>query len=304
VRRTAILGLMALLGGAAERLPDAATPRAPERDLDPSTCGACHVVAAAAWSTSRHARAFTDPAFQAEREPGHDAWCLGCHREGGVSCVACHAAPHADPPFASTAPCARCHEFKFPLLDDHGARLADTPLPMQETVTQFESAHAAGRCIDCHDPHAARGAHDPDTLASALSLDACTRDHSLFITLTNDGAGHNVPSGGIDRHMILRVWRSDAPAGLARFVFGRTFRRVPSGGKETTADTTIPAGATRTFTIDDASLGSTDDEPIHVDLRERFVPDGRSLADRAEEETIVLSRRLLWRDVPLCDDAR
>ena len=70
--------------------------------LESQECARCHAATHEAWSESMHARAWTDPLFQASyvREPL--AWCRNCHaplsaqesgavpREQGISCAACH----------------------------------------------------------------------------------------------------------------------------------------------------------------------------------------------------------------------
>lgn len=96
-------------------------------------CGACHVEAYAAWRSSRHASAVSNPVFTASWEHWPNGWCLTCHapreqqqidrlgypaRPGvvmqlpdeppgsswkdGVDCEACHAGPDglrtANPP--------------------------------------------------------------------------------------------------------------------------------------------------------------------------------------------------------------
>ncbi len=68
----------------------------------PQSCGNCHKDIVEAWSTTRHAQAFSSPIFQRDWvKEGSDFTCLECHVTGydatnatyayeGVTCESCH----------------------------------------------------------------------------------------------------------------------------------------------------------------------------------------------------------------------
>jgi hypothetical protein len=275
---------------------------------DPASCAGCHAAEYASWRASRHAASFTDGAFHAELEPRREAWCIGCHAplaadpvtvrdddplaRAGIGCAACHVragelvsatrapdSPHAtrsDPAFGSPAWCAPCHQFNFAVVDARGRVLRATDHPMQETITQAAGAD----CLGCHDPHRIEGSHVAAMRDRALAVTTCASDGELRVALANVGAGHHVPTGGIDRHLALRIWRSSAPDRLVAATIGRMFDGAPDGGKRVVSDTTIPAGETRVIRASLAALGGADGEPVNVELAYVFAADERvALAD-------------------------
>jgi hypothetical protein len=202
----------------------------------------------------------------------------------GVGCLACHlregsllarqksqASPHQtniDPRFGEPAFCGGCHDFNFPLLGDDGRQERPTTLPMQETYRQFVSSGYAKttECIDCHDGHRFAGATDPSMIKDALEISGCVQEDKMFLSLKNIGAAHNIPTGGIDRHLWMRVWRSSAPEGIHKARIGRTFTPEEGGGKSVTSDNTIPARGERWFVLKSAALRGEKTEPIKVTI--------------------------------------
>jgi hypothetical protein len=249
---------------------------------DVASCAGCHPDEQASWSASRHAASFVDGAFHAELEPRREAWCIACHAplardpatardddplaRAGVGCVACH---ERDGERATTAACARCHQFNFPVFDDRGRLLRVTDHPMQDTVAQAAGAD----CTSCHDPHRIAGSHDAATRDGALAVTTCATGPALRVDLANVGAAHNVPTGGVDRHVAVRIWRSSAPERVVERVLARSFAAAPDGGKVVVSDTTIPAGATRTLSVPFAALGGGAVEPVNVELVYVFAAD-------------------------------
>jgi Cytochrome c554 and c-prime len=207
--RTRVLAWALTLGSAAagcapERHNLVATPSAPPapvempgpapRNREPiaalelnQSCEGCHAEIADEWTTSYHALAETDPAYQRAFAIEPLPFCRSCHAPEadpfgpvpvaaarvGVGCVTCHvvgehilaapnlqsaraAAPHAitrTPEFAAVAACANCHEFAFP---DQFIR-GSTAL-MQATVQ--EHAHSSEKnlpCASCHMPAVGEG---------------------------------------------------------------------------------------------------------------------------------------------------
>lgn len=184
--------------------------------------------------------------------------------------------------FGSAEFCGGCHQFNFPLFGSDGQVSGYSPFPMQNTVAQFRAgpgkpsapgrpnagAHAGDRagadkrCGDCHarSPfgHTFPGAHDPGMLRLALDWSLCTTGGDggeLVLTLRNRGAGHNVPTGDVHRHIVARLWRSSHPERLYEYSLTRRYKPVPGGGKRTVADTTLPPGAARTLRIKPSQLG-------------------------------------------------
>jgi hypothetical protein len=210
----------------------------------------------------------------------------------GVNCAVCHLrdgkilaarkrerSPHnvsITPELDQPSFCGGCHQFGFPRFDPtDGDKVAGYfGEPMQDTVRQHaRGPHAPTPCQGCHARSAAKhlhpGAHDLDMLKQALSMSVCRVRDALRISIKNRGAGHNVPTGDVHRHLALRVWRPSAPEKLHETLFGRTFEPLADGGKRILTDTTLPPQAERTITVSLASLSvarSPRDTP-RVELR-------------------------------------
>jgi hypothetical protein len=290
--------------------------------LDVQACRSCHAAIVDEWSQSRHALAWRAGIFQHEYRARPQPWCVNCHAPlttqqagtrtaQGVDCATCHVregklvsktrgaqSPHAtvaDASFGSPAYCADCHEFTFPVLDDHGVANEMTQFPMQNTVASFRAGPFANErdgCMTCHGSrtnHAFAGGHDPGMREAALELTWCKRGASLDVGVRNANAGHSVPTGDIHRHMYLRVWRSTAPEAMFQAYFGRRFEPVDGGGKRTIWDSTIAPGATKHFPVAVSELAGDHDEPINLELVYVFVEhDDRP---NLEPTTASLARR-------------
>lgn len=317
----------AMVGIALVGVPRSASRALPSDDGASASgeCASCHPAEVREWQTSRHAQAWRDPIFQTEFAHGRPAWCVSCHAplaadptapdDGdprvtqGVGCAACHerdgrmvssrrapGSPHAtvvDRDFGSPDFCARCHEFNFPILGERGRLVRYTDEPMQSTVSEWRATGTDATCLDCHRDgeagHAFRGSHDPDRVADSLAITVCRVDRSTIeVALANDGAAHNVPSGGVHRRMVLRAWRSTAPEQLAEQTLGRKFRPLAAGGKTTTADTTIAPGAVRRVRFALSALGPAHGDPaVNIELRYIY-----ALDERAELPTDV--SKVIW----------
>jgi hypothetical protein len=311
-------------------------PRDPA-SWEPAACGGCHPAEHAEWRQSRHAAAWADPVFQAEFARGRPAWCVGCHAPAapdpaavaeadalaarGVGCDGCHrregrmvssrarpGSPHAtlvDARFASADLCAGCHEFRFPVLGERGRLVRYTAEPMQETVSQWRRSGMAGvSCSDCHAAtpagHAFPGSHEPDLVAAAVELSVCARSGRIAAEVRNRGAGHHVPSGGVDRRVVLRAWRSSAPERVAEKSFGRRFRPLPGGGKQTLSDTTIPPGGSGRLVIRPRQLGGDPGAPIQLELRYIYALDERADLPADEVSRVILRRTFAAGALPRC----
>jgi hypothetical protein len=315
------------------------------RSLSAAACAGCHAEVHADWAASRHGHAWTNAIFQREYRDRPLEWCVHCHaplreqldqvRRGGgpladegVNCATCHlrdgrmvsrthapGSPHdtlARADFGGPAFCAGCHQFNFPIIREETVT-GYTAHPMQETVHQHDAGpYAARPCLDCHGAgqarHAFPGGHDASMIARAISLEACREAGALEVRLTNAGAGHNVPTGDVHRHLVLRAWLPDAPERLAERVLGRRFEPAPDGGKRTVADTTIPPRQTRALRFPLAALGSRAgaDDPISLQLRLVYTIDefpfrGRELAEPTW--ATMLERQVRPRALPRCRPA-
>ena len=273
----------------------------------------------AAWCVGCHAPAAPDPTAVDDRDPraARGVGCDGCHLRGGrmVSSGAAPGSPHrtlVDPAFGGADSCAGCHEFRFPVLGRRGLLERYTREPMQETVSQWRRSGPGAAAVGCADCHAAAatpaghgfpGSHDPEMVASALELSAC-RDAgrgTITAVLTNRGAGHNVPSGGVDRRMVLRAWRSSAPELLVEAMFGRRFRPLRGGGKQTVSDTTIPPGRSGRLRIRPRELGpDAGDGAINLELRYIYALDERADLPAGEVSRVILHRRIEASALPPC----
>jgi hypothetical protein len=180
---------------------------------------------------------------------------------------------------------------------------------MQDTVNQHARGPRADKeCLSCHQPdpsgHRFPGGHDAGMIAGALDVKTCRDRGTLVVALTNAGAGHNVPTGDLHRHLVLRAWRPSAPEKLQEVTLGRRFAPAPppDGGKITVADTTIRAGETRRLRLPIApARGSA--EPLSLELRLVYTIDefpfrGRELAEPTF--ATMFARQLDWASTPGC----
>jgi hypothetical protein len=154
---------------------------APPTQVGQNDCATCHPEFVAAWESSDHGNATTDPAFQSEWEKaGKPVECMGCHTTGydpttgtwqadGITCVVCHnpmPANHPAEPMAkdsASAMCGKCHT---------------------ETYFQWQvSQHRQGGldCYGCHDPHKT-GLKAEN---AAVLCSTCHRDRSANFTHTS-----------------------------------------------------------------------------------------------------------------------
>jgi hypothetical protein len=249
----------------------------------------------------------------------------------GVNCAVCHLrggrilarekrprSPHdtdARADFGAPGYCAGCHQFNFPIIaaapagQGPGRVTGYTAHPMQDTVNQHARGPRADKeCLSCHqrDPggHRFPGGHDRQMLTGALRVETCRARDTLVVDLANVGAGHNVPTGDVHRHLVLRAWRPGAPERLQEVTFGRRFAPAPppDAGKVTVADTTIRAGETRRVRLPIApERGSS--EPLSLELRLVYTIDefpfrGRELGEPTF--ATLFSRQLDWQATPGC----
>lgn len=136
----------------------------------PESCKKCHENIVSAWSTTRHAQAFSSPIFQQDwKKQNSQVTCLECHTTGynmktgeyampGVTCESCHGPfqdGHPEQPMTITPNadlCATCHKSTTDewRASKHG----------QKGIT----------CQDCHNPHS-------QTPKAATVQELCTNCH-------------------------------------------------------------------------------------------------------------------------------
>ncbi len=272
-----------------------------------------------AWCASCHAPAAGDPREVADDNPV---------AQQGVGCMTCHLnrtgqwvsgqkganSPHptqASEDFGSAEFCGQCHEFRFPIMGEDGMPTGFRDLAMQETMSQFQETASAKRgedCRSCHmnsevGAHRFVGSHDLPTLQSALQWETCRVGDELIVELTNVGAAHSIPTGGVNRHMVLRVWLSTAPQATVQHFIGRRFEGAELGGKTLVLDTTLAAGESRPFTASLAALAAepSTSEPINVELRYIYPLDEfAELAPGTHRFATVFRERKLPTEFALC----
>jgi hypothetical protein len=155
---------------------------------DPAQCRACHPAAYEEWSSSMHAKAWTDPEVRGLSEDFKSTECLSCHvpqpihaapvggrvferssrYETGVDCLSCHLLPDGGVAAARDVPGAPCRPTKVATLRDAVSCKGchNQHYLVDEWETLFRAPDPAkgailreGRpetCIDCHMAPAAR----------------------------------------------------------------------------------------------------------------------------------------------------
>ena len=268
-------------------------------------CKGCHQDEYKEWRSSRHSMAWTNDFFQLDYQKNKRQWCRNCHiplkaqqqddevalrlRKEGINCITCHVrgdiflakvkrakSPHntqASADFGDDSFCAGCHQFNFPVFGQHGELASYTNEPMQNTVEQFRQGPFAKShtCRDCHTntpgKHAYAGSHDLGMLQQALTFDICRSGNQVTTTLTNTGAGHNVPTGDVHRHIVVRLWRSTAPENLKQAFYGRRFKPLFTGGKTTIWNSSLPPNTYRRWQVDALKLGGEPSEDLNAEVR-------------------------------------
>jgi Cytochrome c554 and c-prime len=225
------LGVAALVAGAAAlwQIVRAPSHRDEARAFTSSEqCARCHPDEYAEWSSSWHARAWSDPEVRLLSNDFANSDCIDCHaprpvletglgqrvlpraarRGEGVDCIACHALPdgHASGGLmagkrdAPDAPCrpAALRDLGSP---DFCAACHD----QHDTTKQWRATDYAARgigCIECHmkrigpshRDHSMTGGHDITLVTSAVEMRAQRVGEQWVIEIENVGAGHHFPT--------------------------------------------------------------------------------------------------------------
>ncbi len=268
-------------------------------------CRSCHAAQYREWRSSRHSMAWTNDFFQFDYRKSRKQWCRNCHiplvaqqkddsaaitlRNEGINCITCHVrgetffakskrpkSPHNTKPLATFGDdrfCEGCHQFNFPRFEESGELKNYTEEPMQNTVAQFRAGPyvQSHTCRDCHarSPagHSYAGAHDLNMLRQALAFRVCRTSERVHTRLINQGAGHNVPTGDVHRHIAVKAWRSNTPENLVEAFYGRRFKPIVEGGKVTIWDSSLPPNTFRDWNFSHEALGGEPSEPINIEIR-------------------------------------
>jgi hypothetical protein len=208
----------------------------------PTECNKCHTTMYEEWSKSFHAKAYTNDQFKKASNSYARQECLACHaaqqiaaekdltlrpvyKENGVICATCHlrnnmiygpykvVSKHLteqDEAMVKSAFCAGCH---------------------QPTFQEWQASGSQKQCQDCHMPRVERklvqvfpiSSFVPKRMAGqhlqmfngvcqGVAALAGQKDAgSVSVTVTNNGAGHNMPTGKYgDYRMVLTTKAVDA----------------------------------------------------------------------------------------------
>ncbi len=279
-------------------------------------CRDCHQDVYEEWHGSHHQIAFTNPEVRALSDDFRKEECMDCHLprplavtgfgkrtlprrthfDEGVSCITCHlaadggilarndrpdvpCAPKASPDFFAVEACASCHNQHW-------------------TTDQWRASHYPAQgtdCSTCHMPavervrkdgsksqgsgHVFPGAHDAAMLRKAAEFAASRDGNDIVLTVTNVGAGHNLPTE--ERHravdIVYRIVAAEGPGPWQRaWRFRQPYRDEAepiNPGNATAENTQLPAGQSKAIRV-----------PI---------PAGAT----------AVEARLWYRLTPFCDDA-
>ncbi len=209
----------------------------------------------------------------------HGVDCITCHLKGDsfLSRMKSPNSPHNtknDPDFGSPNMCAGCHQFNFPVLDAKGQLLHYTKQPMQNLVAEYNTSPAAAtgvECITCHMPtsggHRFPGAYDAKLVTSVLDIQLCKTAAAIKVRIQNTSSAHNLPSGGVNRSIVLRLWDASSPSRKKSYRLERLFDG-PVGKRVKRKDTTLAPGAVANWTVPLSLLTSS--VPKHLVLDTDF----------------------------------
>jgi len=200
-------------------------------------------------------------------------------RSQGVTCIACHVREHTrfGPPVSETPPakvwagpghgggheataftssafCSSCHQFAKSDRAMNGKLL-------QDTFAEWQASPHAARgetCQSCHMPdrsHKWLGIHDSTTVANAVKveLEDVLDDSAVIIRLTNEGAGHHLPTYVTPKLFVSATQYDSKEQALDMTEQVRAVGReivLTSAESREVYDTRIPAGGTWEWVYD------------------------------------------------------
>lgn len=242
-------------------------------------CRTCHQDVYDEWTGSHHQIAFLNPEVRKLSEDFRNKECQACHLprpvsltgygqrvlprdthpNEGVSCLTCHlsvdgeilgrnsvpsapCAPKASPEMVSVDMCQSCHNQHY-------------------TTDQWRASRFAKEgkdCAACHMPEVQRqvaqggtrtgrshrylGAHDEATLRAAGTFLAELQGRELLVSLTNDGAGHNMPTE--ERHRAYDIMVAFVDDSGTASEWQRVYRFRQPYRDEPGENTQLPSGET------------------------------------------------------------
>lgn len=286
-----VIGVTALFAGAFALWQILRTPKiqVETRSFTSSEqCKQCHPQVYEEWSSSWHARAWSDPDVRLLSNDFANSDCIDCHasrpvfetgigqrvlprtarRGEGVDCIACHLLPDGhvsgglvagtrDVPDAPCRPTA--------LRDLGSSAFCAGCHDQHDTTKQWKATDYAARgigCIECHmkpvdstgrKNHTMHGGHDIELVKSAVELRAKRIGGRWVVEVENVGAGHHFPTEERSRAGDV-FWR---PLGASTQPWRHAYRFRSPYRHENLPDTLLPAHETRSIPIEgDGAAGA------------------------------------------------
>jgi cytochrome c554/c'-like protein len=203
-----------------------------------SECRSCHTDVWDEWTKSYHGQAWTDPMVQALSNGFRMTECIDCHapqpihltgvdqrvaprshsRNDGVDCLSCHiledgVSVAAGRNIDTSATAGACRPVHVPSMTDSSSCAGCHN--QHETLNELAESGMDKTCLDCHMRPAERvgrsgrshlfpGAHSIEMHRKAVELEVEIKDGEVVASVTNRGAGHNVPTDA--RHRSYNLW--------------------------------------------------------------------------------------------------
>jgi hypothetical protein len=196
--------------------------------------------------------------------------------------------------------CAGCHQFNFPVLTAKGDLVRYTDQPMQNTFGEYRDSGSNAECIDCHmqkGSHRFPGAYVPEKVAEALKVALCRDEVGYQVSIKNVLGAHNLPSGGVNRAIVLSLHSADNPEGRRQYRMERLYDG-PVGARKKRKDTTLVPGAVATWSIARTLLGLGKQDDLVLAAHFYFGTDPNPKAPKAKVE--ILTKHYPAASVPNC----
>ncbi len=197
--------------------------------------------------------------------------------------------------------CAGCHQFNFPVLSPKGDLVRYTKQPMQNTFAEFRDSGSGAECIDCHmqrDGHRFPGAYVSEKVLEALKVDLCRDATGYQVAIENALSAHNLPSGGVNRAIVLSLESEENPSGRRHYRMERLYDG-PVGARKKRKDTTLQPGAKATWKIAGTLLGLGKQERLILAAQFYFGTDPNPKAPKAKVQ--VFKRGYAAQDIERCE---
>jgi hypothetical protein len=247
-------------------------------DISPKSCTLCHKKQADEWKDSYHAKAASAGLIGQLHYFDQDSAesCLSCHtprseqieawqnqtvnfKATGIDCASCHLRQHqryganskitpvhgtvqARPLFKQADFCSRCHQFS----GGRGLKLAGSFL--ENTHQEWQQSKWSKQnktCQSCHMPngsHRFKGIHNAEMTRSALTIKAIRKATGFSLSLTNQFAGHALPTYATPR--ISVALKSSDGKNVKTHIIQRQLFLDKQQNLQQKADTRLQAGET------------------------------------------------------------